>query len=146
MDLEQNQTMIVWGVITAVVAQVMTLITLMFNARQARLRREVERREELEDRAALRAVEVEDRKALAAKVINVSEALARKVEESSTQIHEAIADNTRETIEVGKRAEAAYTEANHSNVKISDVKNEISNLNQRLLERRENVRNGKTIQ
>ena len=145
--MEQSQTMIVWGVITAVVAQIMTLLTIMFNTRQARLRRETERREELEDRAELRRIEVEDRATLAAKVIASSTDLAKKVAETTVSIHEAIADNTRETIKVGEKADAAYVEANDSNLKVKSINKEISDLNQRLLDREKGKsRTGDTIQ
>jgi hypothetical protein len=50
---DQNSSSILLGVIVTVAGQVITLLTLMFNARQSRLREERARMWLLEDRAAL---------------------------------------------------------------------------------------------
>lgn len=56
--MTDNSTSILLGVIAAVAAQVITFLTLMFNARQSRLREERARKWQLEDRMALAKVDV----------------------------------------------------------------------------------------
>jgi hypothetical protein len=51
--MTDNSTSILLGVIATIAAQLITLVTLMFNARQSRLREERARTWQLEDRAAL---------------------------------------------------------------------------------------------
>jgi len=125
-------------IFSLLIGQLFTLLTLMYNARQARLREERKRVAELQDRIAAREIEVEDRRALAAQVVttatNVAQHvettalnIAQHVEQTTARLHKAISDNTEETRQVGQKADAAYTEANHVNTKISD-------LNERLLQ------------
>jgi hypothetical protein len=114
MDASSGTTAIVIG---NIVAWMGTLITLIFNAHQARRREERKRLADIEDRNYVRAIELEDR-----------QALARKVDAVSVKLHAAIEENTRETREAGQKSHAAYTEASQMSTKISD-------LNQRLLQR-----------
>lgn len=127
-----------------VIAQLATLITLMFNARQARLRAERQRAEELEDRAAARKIELEDRAELARRVERTNDALTIKVDETAQNLHKAIAENTEKTIEVGQQAKVAFAEANHTNDKFHAVSQVVSDLNQRLLDQEK--RNAKSAQ
>jgi len=132
----------------AVLAQLIVFITLVFNARQARVIAERTRKWEVEDRAVL-ATHVTDTSSklaekvhmtsellaakvmttsqdLATKVLETSAALEKKVEASNAAIADAIKENTLKTDASALAAREAYTEANHVNVKISD-------LNERLL-------------
>lgn len=126
-------------VIGTVGAQFATLFTLMFNARQARLRAERQRVEELEDRKEARKIELEDRATLAAKVEQARVELVSKVDERAGQLHQAIAENTEETKLASQKADAVFVEANHSNTKITTISERISDLNQRLLDREKNI-------
>lgn len=85
--------------LTLIVTTTLTFLTLVFNARQARLREERHRAWELEDRKAL----------------------AGRVSTTTNEIKEAIAENTMKTEQATAAAHEAYQEANHVNVKISDL-------------------------
>lgn len=87
------------GLVAALAAQALTFFTLVFNAKQARLREERHR-----------SWDIEDRKLLATKVV-----------ETTSEIRDAIAENTAKTEQATVAAHDAYKEANHVNVKISDL-------------------------
>lgn len=76
-------------VVCTVIGQLIALLTIMFNARQARRREERKRKWELEDRAAM-----------------------------AKGLHSAIQDNTHKTEQAIVAADLAYKEANHVNLKL----------------------------
>lgn len=138
-----NDSGLIWGVIAAVVAQLVTFGSLMFNSRQQRLREERNRKWEVEDRAELAkqvvttsaqlATKVHETSVeLASKVIDTSAALAKtvtdtsavlaeKVDATTKAITDAIAENTVKTERAAEAAHEAYKEANNVNLKIASL-------------------------
>jgi len=97
-------------VVGSILTPISTMLIIMFNARQARLRREENRKWEIEDRAEL-----------ARKVLATSETLARRVEQSGTEL----------TTHIEKATDAAHRAFKEAN----DVNGKIEDLNRRLLQR-----------
>jgi gas vesicle protein len=108
---------LVIGVVATIIAQMATFLTLVFNARQQREREE-----------RLRQWELEDRQMVAKKVVESSQMLANVVAQQHQELTEAISENTSKTDQAITAADSAFKEANHVNIKISD-------LNKRLLDR-----------
>jgi len=121
-------------VVGGIVAQLCTLIIIMFNARQARLRREEQRRWDMEDRAALAKKVVETSTALADKVIKTSIKLAKSVKSTGDDLTKHVSQTAKDlTVRVDGATDAAheaYKEANNVNMKIE-------NLNKRLISEEE---------
>src|SRR4051794_7498790 len=104
-DGTSNSTVVlVIGLLGGLIAQIFTLITLRFNAKQAK---------EKDDQH--RAWEVEDRKASLA----ATSALSQHVQASGERLAAAIADNTQKTVNAASAADAAFAEANSVNEKIA---------------------------
>lgn len=113
------------GIVAAIIGQIVTLITLVYNSKQQRLREERNHRWEVEDRAALATKVVQTSDALAAKVLQTSDALASTVVQTTAGIQAAIADNTIKTEQATTAAHEAFKEANNVNNKISDLNNRL---------------------
>jgi CheY-like chemotaxis protein len=111
-DGTSNSTVVlVIGLLGGLIAQIFTLITLRFNAKQAK---------EKDDQH--RAWEVEDRKASLA----ATSALSQHVQASGERLAAAIADNTQKTVNAASAADAAFAEANSVNEKIAAIGKENS--------------------
>jgi len=131
------------GVVAAVIAQLVTFATVMFNARTTRQRAERDRQWEIEDRKVLAAHVQSTSDTLAVKVRQTSEdltakvmetsamlvqtvkrtsaALSEKVTDTSDALTAAIAENTLRTEEAKSAAHDAFVEANHVNEKIASL-------------------------
>jgi methyl-accepting chemotaxis protein len=108
--MPESSTALLIGVLGVVVAQLATFATLVFNARQQRLREE-----------RVRGWEVQDRAMLARTVTETSERLAATVTNQHGSVVAAIADNTHKTEEATQKATEAFQEANHVNNKIAHL-------------------------
>jgi len=135
------------GLVTVAIGQLATIATIAVNAWVTGLRADQKARREdelaardrrwlIEDRAALavalaakveanaaeiKATAERTAAALAIKVAADAATMAAATQAHVQQIVDSVADNTRLTVDVGKKAEAAYQEANSVNLKLKAI-------------------------
>lgn len=114
-----NTALLVGGIVTGGIVQLVTFLTLVFNTYAARKTAERNRQWELEDRKVLAAHVATTSQALADKVMRTSEDLAFTVSQTTAGLAAAIHENTALTGEAKAAAREAYQEANHANAKIA---------------------------
>ena len=119
--MTKNTAMIVADLFATTLANLLTLLTVIFTAHQQREREIRTRAWEIEDRKVLAIHVAATSDALAEKVQTTSDALALKVSETTNSLQAAIADNTVKTEGAAAAAHEAYKEANHVNLKIQTL-------------------------
>ncbi len=114
-----NTGLVVTGIITGGIVQLVTFLTLVFNTYAARRTAERNRQWEIEDRKVLAEHVVTTSQHLADKVVQTSQDLAFTVSQTTAGLTAAIHENTALTGEAKAAAREAYQEANHANAKIA---------------------------
>lgn len=113
-DASTSASVLILGILAGVVAQLVTYLTVRFNAKQARAIEAQRRAWDIEDRKATAALAAEQMGDAVATV-------AQHVKVSGDRLAAAIADNTRKTEGAALAAREAFHEANHVNEKIASL-------------------------